>query len=285
MGDKAPEVFDEATKAALTSQMAYATKTPDWTASDMREAVLVRSPLSVPEARSGTLQIKHETIKRGWCDLVSMREAFMTGRRMCRVRVDQPLRVHLLVDEDNGVWMTDKPQELRQMWEFVEDADPRGRVFVGGLGLGLVATMLSRRGHLVTVAERSANVIKLMGPHSARESYKVVRASVEVYIAQRKTWPFETTYFDTWQATSEGTWWEDVLPLRRQLANKFGKLRVFCWAEDQMLGQVRRVILSGARHWHYAGLPEDMAPAEVEWFLANVGLPEWEVLYGHIHDG
>ena len=271
--------IDIAMHEHMASRVAHLQATLDAAANDKREPILIRSPLDLPESRSGKLQIKHRTIS-GSCDLVSMRETVTAGRKPCRVKLDEPLRIHQLVDDDHGVWMTDLPIELRQMWEATEDANPQGRVLVGGLGLGIMATMLSQRGNLVEIVERSDDVIELLRPHTELSSYRVVHDSIEDYIKGLKSWHFDSAFLDTWQATGEGAWWEHVFPLRRLVANRFGRQRVYCWAEDVMLGQVRRAISSGQRNWYYAGVPKRLSPSATETFLRDVGLPKWEKRYG-----
>jgi hypothetical protein len=278
-------------------------------------ARLYASPVSLPEATSGRFAIKYATFQPGIpVAVVSMREALLTGRKPVAVMLEKPLRVHQLVErrsgplnpgnhdvEHEGVWMSDEPLELRQAADWILKIKPRGKLLVGGLGLGIVASWLARRPAVedVVVVEREQDVIDLVWQHQSKNGYTVVRSCIFDFLKTTPRWWWDFAFLDTWQGTNEGTWWDTVMPLRRIIGNRFGRQRVHCWAEDMMLGQVRRAITLGnrstmeqlceslkepvpenTRHWHYAGLPAEMSRADVEDFVTNVGLPEWEQRWG-----
>lgn len=71
-----------------------------------------------------------------------------------------------------------------------------------------------------------------------------------------------------------------VHELRCTIRNRFGaRPIVHCWAEDIMIGQIRRSLEGPHRFWKYKRLPL-MTPRQIERFLSDVGLPQWEKLYG-----
>lgn len=261
------------------------------------------SPLSIPAGRSGKFAIQHTTFVPGIpvC-LVSAREAFLTGRRPAQVMLKGPMRIHELVEFEGAgverVWMSDEPQEVRQTYEWAHRARPRGRVLIGGLGLGLVAHVVAQLPGVteVLVVERSEDVVKLV---AGKSGFEVVVAEINAFVASCRAWPWDFCYLDTWQGTSEATWWSEVFPLRRTIANRFGRRRVACWAEDIMLGQVGRSIANcnrsrleqvrhdlgeanvpHGRHWHYKDLPDEMSDPEIRAFTRDVGLPGWERRFG-----
>lgn len=259
------------------------------------KAELYGSPISLPEGRSGRFAVAHTRFlpERGPVALVSMREALLTGRRAVSVKLKEPLLVHQLLEyrrEDDGteveaVWMSDEPQELRQAAEWIVAAKPRGRILVGGLGLGVVASWLAQLPFVeeVVVVEREQDVIDLVRPHQT--GYTVERSDLFDYLRNLSRWRFDFAFFDIWQGTNESTWWSTVMPLRRVVGNRFGRRRVACWAESIMLGQVRRQIVLGntipqARCWKYAGLPVPMDELQVDHFLSCIGTPSWERLWG-----
>jgi hypothetical protein len=265
-----------------------------------RAPQLYASPISLPEGRSGRFAVKYNYFKPGEVAVVSLREALLTGRKPVSVKLPVPLRVHELVErrggDTEGVWMSDEPLELRQAADWILGVQPRGKVLVGGLGLGIVATWLAERKGItdVVVVEREQDVINLVQPH--QRGYTVLHSCIFEFLKTTPRWWWDFAFLDTWQGTNEATWWDTVMPLRRIIGNRFGKKRVHCWAEDMMLGQVRRAFLLGNRsfmeqlhtvdkaapvegpfrHWYYEGFPEEMTQEEVTDFVTNVGLPAWE---------
>ena len=257
-----------------------------------------KTPIALPEGTVGAYSIKHEWFKPGRVSLVDYREALMTGRAAAFLQIDEPMLVHTLCENrgtHEGVWMSDEPRELRQMAEWIMASKPRGRVLVGGLGLGVVATWLAQRAEVgkIVVVERQQEVIDLVAPHQS--GYEVVRADIAEYLRGLPSWDFDDAILDTWQGTGESTWWTEVMPLRRIIARKFGPVRVHCWAEDMMLGQVSQALhngnhsrvwtfggveVHGQRHWYYEGLPDEMTEREIGMFVKTVGLPAWERKYG-----
>jgi len=242
------------------------------------EPALFRSPISLPEARSGRFTVRHVTIG-GEQPVIGMRQAILRGRRPVFVELTQPLLVHELTEGDRGVWMSDRPEELNQIAEMLHDVRPRGRVLVGGLGLGcLAAALVQRRGtREVTVVEREPDVVRLC----RAPGYRAVVAPIEDYLREHAV-PFDFYLLDTWADTGEGTWWDEVMPLRRTIRNRFGKKpKIHCWAEDIMLGQVRRAAIGmSGRHWNYRALPTVADAAMIERFVRDVGLPSWETEFG-----
>src|SRR5256885_1715689 len=119
-----------------------------------------RSPVSLPEGKSGKFEVKHTY---GDCfDVVSIREAITTGKQPLTVKLEEPIRIHELY-EDGQLWIADVPIEVRQHQEALARMMPRGRVLVGGLGLGIMAGLLARKPEVtqVDVVEISPEVAGL----------------------------------------------------------------------------------------------------------------------------
>lgn len=239
-----------------------------------------RSPIDLPEGRSGKVSVKHRIIPVGEeVRIVGTRQALLRGTRPTSgVVKEQPLRIHELIEDGHGMWMTDLPEELNQIAEMLHVVRPRGRVLVGGLGLGLVAAnVAARRGvRDVFVVERSKDVIKLCRAAGYRVGEDDIAAFLRWHVE-----PFDYYLLDTWCGTNEGAWWEEVLPLRRTIRQRWGRKPVIhCWAEDIMLGQILGSLTTKQPHWYYRELPMPMGKAEAARFVKDVGLPTWERRYG-----
>jgi hypothetical protein len=104
------------------------------------------------------------------------------------------LETHLSLPGDTV--MNDFPDELKKHLEFIMVA--RGRVLVGGLGLGCVVRGLLAKGRVeaIDVIERSADVIKLCG-----DSVKDARVTIHQRDALNgfiKGGPWDWAWWDLW---------------------------------------------------------------------------------------
>jgi hypothetical protein len=242
---------------------------------------LYASPLDIPEKKSGKYYIRHGSLGPGVIPLVDMREALMANRAPTSVRLEKKMRLHQLCDE-NGVWMSDDPRELRQAAEWILDVHPEGRILVGGLGLGIMAEWLSNLDSVdhVDVVELSRDVIKLV--HKRRSLYSVINEDLFKFLRNLHGWDYDYAFLDIWRGTSESDWWQYVFPLRRIIGNLHGDYaqeHTYCWAEDVMLGQIRPS-LQRPHHWHHEKLPDGMSNDDVWHFTTRIGLPDWEERWG-----
>jgi len=204
--------------------------------------------LDIPEGKVGKFRIRHieypagHTLKSG-----NLRTALF-GQESEELTYDHPTRWHELT-ENGGVWMTDLPIEQRQHDELLSRA--RGRVLVGGLGIGYAVVALAARSKVteIVVIERSPEIIKLTWKATVERAktinpkikLKVVEADLFTYLKNRqrlkKAKPeFTWAFFDIWQGDGETTFHTKVVPLR-QLAHGVCS-SVTCWNEDVMRGQL-----------------------------------------------
>lgn len=240
---------------------------------------LYKSPIDMPEAACGKVRIRHRQVPVGEVlPVVGMRQALVRGIMQASYRTKAPMVIHELVHEDHGCWMTDNPEELNQIAEMLHDVNPTGRVLVGGLGLGILASTLAEREGVesVTVVEIDPDVATLC----ARPGYELVVQDLREFLENTPS-KFDCYVLDTWQATNEGTWWSTVMPLRRLIRRRWGnRPTVHCWAEDIMRGQILRSLTTKPPHWYYDGLPMPMSQGRAIRFLDGIGTPEWEKEYG-----
>lgn len=208
-----------------------------------------RGAVPIPAAKSGEYSIEHVTHKAGHVFGTANLRCMLFGQKSENVKYDVPTRWHSLVGP-TGTWMTDLPIEQAQ-----HDAALRnvrdGHVLVGGLGLGYAAQLLARRRGIksVTVVEIAADVIKLveralrqhLGKRDAGK-VRVVHADLHEYLRGEPE-RFDHAFYDIWQADSEGTFHDVVVPLHQASVLAVGSEPI-CWNEDIMRGQLHSGLLS-----------------------------------------
>lgn len=250
------------------------------------------SPINLEARRVGKMEVRHRIIPKGEeVIIVGARQALLRGIRPVCGTTKQPLRIHELVEhvgKTRSLWMTDLPEELNQIGEMLHNVGPQGNVLVGGLGLGILAAIVARREDVseVVVVERARDVIKLC---ARPDLYQTKCSDILKYLrGARRT--FDYYLLDTWQGTNEGTWWNQVMPLRRAIRQRHGLgPEIHCWAEDIMWGQISRSLqvqgtMGFTPTWHYTHLPCPMTQDETAAFLNMVGTPWWEREYGKAVD-
>lgn len=261
------------------------------------------SPLkNLPEGKSGSMEVKHVLHRRGEkLPVIGMRQALTRGIAPASVTLPFDLVVHSLT-EKGGVWMTDLPEELQQIAELLYRFSPKGRVLVGGLGLGvLTSALLSlKQVKRVTTVEINPDVVKLCWRFADERKARLVQQDLHRFLRDESE-PFDYYLLDTWQSQSEGCWWNEVMPMRRAIRRRFGaRPKIWCWAEDIMWGQIETTLNAFAfwqktaplmgksapktRGWYYDFLPAKMSNAEITHFLKDVGLPAWEKKWGRAVD-
>jgi hypothetical protein len=193
--------------------------------------------LDIPTGKSGSVSIEHDVRPAGSSVIISNMRTALYGQRVEPPLVfDHETRWHRLVEKRYGVWMTDLPIEQRQH----DDAliGYKGRILVGGLGLGYAVTSLAGKAHVdrIVVVERSKHIAKLVWPHTKHsDKGELVVADLFHYLRDT-TEKFDRAFFDIWQGDGESTFHQVVVPLRRLAVGKVR--RVDCWNEDIMRGQL-----------------------------------------------
>lgn len=193
--------------------------------------------LDIPAGKSGPVSIEHEVKPAGAPVVISNMRLAMFGQRSSPPLVfDHATRWHRLVEKRYGLWMTDLPIEQRQH----DDAliGYKGRVLVGGLGVGYAVTAIAKKAHVdrVVVVERSKHIAKLVWDHT-RHADKGELVVMDLFTYLRDTTEkFDRAFFDIWQGDGEHVFHSVVVPLRRLAVGKVA--RVDCWNEDIMRGQL-----------------------------------------------
>lgn len=265
------------------------------------------SPLNIPEGKSGKYSIEHKVIPANSdITLISQRTALFTGQKSKNLRYDVPVKYTYL--NNGGILMSDVPQEQIQHEPIIEKCS--GRVLIGGLGIGYIATMLAQKSDIkdLVIVEISKDVIELVWPHlDLKNKGKIINQDLFEYLRQNaKKEKFDYVYFDIWSPDSESVLYEYVLPLRR-LAKPYVKsgLRILCWNEDVMRGQLQLNLMTGCQFsydqiltmdditfneiygkwdkpeypfWNWIrslGIPKEYAMGEIEEYVKTIGSVKW----------
>lgn len=197
--------------------------------------------LKIPEAKAGKFAIRHRHYPAGArFQTASTRTMIFAQHVPVQVLATEPVIVHEL-SEGDGVWMTDMPIEQAQIDPMLKSM--RGRVLVGGLGLGYAAQVLARMPAVreVVVIERSPEVIELVARYircTGRRKVRVVCADLHEWLAANLNERFDWAFYDIWAPDGERILFEQVLPLRAQTGSIVNPENVRCWNEDVMRGQL-----------------------------------------------
>lgn len=150
----------------------------------------------------------------------------------------------------NGtVFMSDTPMELKSNSEVINKAT--GKVFIGGLGIGLLLHNLMEKIEkgIVTeifVAENNLDVIKLIGPYYKHPKIKLWHADINNMIRNPvyTGYKFDTIYLDIWSKIGEDEY-EEMKKLQRIFKYHFlnknnPNCYINCWMKDFLAAQKRK---------------------------------------------
>lgn len=198
------------------------------------------TPLNIPANKIGKFEIVRTIEPPGKTfTTANPRHVIYGGQKSKTIKFHTETLWHRLL-ENGGVWMSDIPSEHAQMLACVKGM--RGKVLVGGLGLGLAATILAKRKSVtkVVVVELSKAVIDLVAPYLGSNKIEVVHADLFKYLTKLKT-EFDYAFYDIWKSDGEGTFMEVVCPLYT-LSQGVIRREPINWNEDVMRGQLAQSI-------------------------------------------
>lgn len=195
------------------------------------------SPLSIPIGKVGKFEIRHKTANPGeTITVVSARDAIFSRKKTQEALVTMSFTIHQLF-EGGSLWMTDSPQEQELHKDVVKKC--KGNVLIGGLGLGYIAKMLSKKTSVefVTVIEKEQDVIDLVWEHLGIENGVVIKMDLFDYLKKTKE-KFDCAYYDIWAPTGEDILFTHVRPLKTLSKGIVPLNKIYCWEEQTMLGQM-----------------------------------------------
>jgi len=116
------------------------------------------------------------------------------------------------------VIMSDTPDEMRDHYEPVRRA--KGSVLINGLGIGMVLNAILRKPDVtdVTVIEKSADVIALVGPHYANDPRVTIVEADALEYQPPKGERYAVVWHDIWDAICA-----DNLDDMKRLHRKYGR--------------------------------------------------------------
>jgi hypothetical protein len=197
--------------------------------------------LQIPEGRAGKFAVRHRRYPAGTkFNTVTARTAIFAQHVPVDVIASTSVIVHELC-EGSGVWMTDLPIEQFQIDPMLDPM--RGRVLVGGLGLGYAAQTLARMRSVmeVVVIEKSPEVIELVARNvkgTGKRKVRVIEADLHVWLRDNQHERFDWAFYDIWAPDGERVFFDHVVPLRRLTGPLCNPEHVRCWNEDVMRGQI-----------------------------------------------
>jgi len=197
--------------------------------------LLKKSILNLSERKIGKYEVKVEIIPSGKeMIVVSTRNWLMMGYKPLKVSYINSRPLYKLLRNGTELLMSDSPQEMFLQYEAYKGA--KGKVLVGGLGLGLYASMIALKPEVteVAVVEIDKDVIKLCNPKNKK--IKVINEDILKFIKETKE-KFDYIYIDTYYSTGCTEYIHTVLPLRKILKERFPKTPASFWGEEEMESQ------------------------------------------------
>lgn len=195
--------------------------------------------VTVPDGRRGPWRIDTFKLTEEDVMLQNLRHLRDSNAYM----VCPPGEYRRLTHRERGVIMSNTPMEILTAREAIRDA--AGKVFVSGLGLGMVVEAMLRKPEVlsVVVAELDADVMALVGPTVSRvaaeqgKALTVMRCDVETF-APVAGEHFDYAWHDIWDQIDD-----DNLPQMTRIMSKFRPFakRQACWSRPQALALKREM--------------------------------------------
>ena len=186
------------------------------------------------ERKIGKFQIKIEIIPHlKEMIVVSARNWLMMGYRQLKCSFTEARPLYKLYSEKR-LLMSDSPQEMFLQYEEYKQA--KGKVLIGGLGLGMSPTLFAEKEDVdeVVVVEIEKDIIKLCKPKNNK--IKIINDDIWNFLKTTKE-KFDYIYIDIHYSTGCMEYIHTVLPMRKLLKKRFPNIPSSFWAEEEMKSQ------------------------------------------------
>ena len=147
--------------------------------------------------------------------------------------------------ENNRVWMSVVPSEIRSMEKDIEAA--KGKVITYGLGLGYYAFMASEKEEVesVTVVEMNRDVISLfkrniLPQFPNKEKIRIIEADAFAFIEKQEDGGYDTAFSDFWSGVDDGL---DLYLRFMAKTARFAKTKHSYWIETCFMEYFFRPVL------------------------------------------
>jgi hypothetical protein len=256
------------------------------------------NPMSFPRQKAGVFEIITETSEH--FQITSSSHAQLLGVEAVSLNFGRPIDFHILTGDGCGIMASDKPDEI--YIQYIAFHKMRGRVLVGGLGLGMAANMIAAMPEVtsVTVIEKELDIIRLVDGN-LDPKVVVVQADVFQYVDEITRDQFDSAYYDTWYSTARREWGVSVVPLYRA-SRRSGIELLGAWGEHEMVGQLASALYMQAMieesawtprpFWVFIqGLKKELGDKPpylcnkarvkelIRRYLYEVGTPDWERIF------
>jgi spermidine synthase len=181
--------------------------------------------------RSGEWLVRERTLTEYELHVAKLRDVIQMTREAEGVVAG---RRYINLVHRHTIVMSDTPMELRTMEEAVSRA--RGRVLVGGLGLGIVTLAMLAKSEVehVTVLERSDDVRALVEPRVPLPPDRVTVVTADVFKWKPEAGEqFDTVWMDIWSDIPNYGNIHQMTRLKRRFSRHLAPGGWFgCWRED-----------------------------------------------------
>jgi len=143
-----------------------------------------------------------------------------------RCNFDYPI---IKLTEDGNTWMSDNQFEVESIRGAVEVA--RGDVLIGGLGIGLLPTLIKEKVTSIDIVELHQEVIALVFHQVATERMKIIHDDIRHYL-QSTDKQYDFIYIDIWRDTLLPFWETDEVRRLAQRCLKAGGT-TWCWLQER----------------------------------------------------
>lgn len=194
----------------------------------------------------GTAKLSCEKVDFSSTDLMMINFRYMRDLGTDLWNVESGTYVRLFIKGE--LFMSDTPMELKSNAEMIQAAN--GRVFIGGLGIGLLLHNLKEKldsGEIteIVVAENNKDVIDLVGPYYSHPKIKIWNIDINSMKKNPlfKGELFDTIYLDIWSRVGEDEY-EEMKKLQRSFTvflNKENPKRyINCWMKNYLQKRKQR---------------------------------------------